>query len=181
MTGRPERRKGDDNSRSTGSFYPNDGNLNKQTESRRTRFFIALNTNARSLTPKLESLTDCMTEIEADVAIVSETWMQNSSVDTSAIDVAGEHGLDSFVLNRQIISATGRQYGGVAIFSKSTSTKFKPVEIDNPENFEVLCVAGKVNKLKEKAVIIAVYIPPNYTRVRAEACLDYISDVVSET
>ena len=44
----------------------------------------------------------------------------------------------------------------------------------------MLCVAGKVNKIKDKLVVIAVYMPPNYTRVRADACLDYVSDVVSE-
>ena len=44
----------------------------------------------------------------------------------------------------------------------------------------MLCIAGKVNKIKEKVVIIAVYIPPNYTKVKADARLDYIADVVSE-
>ena len=121
-----------------------------------------------------------MGELEADAAIVTETWMQNRSVDSSAIDAAGEHGLDSFVLNRQVIASNGRQYGGVAIFGRSSSTKFSVVEIANPESFEVLCIAGKVNKIKEKVVIVAVYIPPNYPKVKADACLDYVSDVVSE-
>ena len=139
-----------------------------------------MNTNAQSLEPKMESLADCMTEVEADVAVVTETWMQNRAVDSAAIDAAGEHGLSSFVLNRQVMAANGRQYGGVAVFGRSASTKFSVVEVGNPDNFEVLCVAGKVNQIKEKVVIIAVYIPPNYPRVKAEACLDYIADVVSE-
>lgn len=83
-------------------------------------------------------------------------------MDNSAIDVAGEFGLESFVLNRTVVAANGRQYGGVAVFARSSSTKFTRVKINNPENFEVLCVAGKVRKIKEKVVIIAVYIPPNY-------------------
>ena len=139
-----------------------------------------LNTNARSLAPKIESLADCMGELEADTAVVTETWMQNSAVDNAAIDVAGEFGLDSFVLNRNVIAANGRQYGGVAVFARSSSTKFSRVEINNPDNFEVLCVAGKVNKVKEKVVIIAVYIPPNYPKVKADSCLEYIADVVAE-
>ena len=121
-----------------------------------------------------------MYEVEADVAVVTETWMQDRLIESVTIDTAGEHGLDTFTLNRSVISANGRQYGGVAIFGRSSSTKFCPVEIENPDSFEVLCIAGKVNKIREKVVVIAVYMPPNYTRVRANSCLDYISDVVSE-
>ena len=128
----------------------------------------------------MESLTDSMNELEADVAIVTETWLQDREVEDTVINLAGEHSLDSFLLNRQGDAPNGRQYGGVAVFSRNSSTKFSRVEIDNPEKFEVLCVAGKVNKLKEKAVIIAVYIPPNYPRVKADQCLDYIADVVAE-
>ena len=145
-----------------------------------SRLFIVMNTNARSLAPKMESLADCMTELEADVSVVTETWLQNRAVEGATIDAAGEHGLDSFMLNRSVIAANGRQYGGVGIFSRSSSTKLSVVDIANPDNFEVLCVAGKVNKLKEKVVVVAVYIPPNYPKVKAESCLDYIADVISE-
>lgn len=79
-----------------------------------------------------------------------------------------------------MVSANGRQYGGVAIFGRSSSTKFSPLDISNPDNLEVLCIAGKVNKIREKVVVIDVYMPPNYTRVKADTCLDYISDVISE-
>ena len=121
-----------------------------------------------------------MPEIEADIAVVSETWLQDKLVESVTIDTAGEHGLDTFTLNRSVVSANGRQYGGVAIFGRSSCTKFQAVEIANPDSFEVLCVAGKVNKIREKVVVVAVYMPPNYTRVKANACLDYISDVISE-
>ena len=121
-----------------------------------------------------------MSDIEADVAVVTETWIQDNAVEGTMIDVAGEHGLNTFVLNRQVIAANGRQYGGVAVFSRAASTKFSQVEVNNPDSFEVLCVAGKVNKIKEKVVVIAVYIPLNYTRVKAESCLEYVSDVVAE-
>ena len=121
-----------------------------------------------------------MYEVEADVSVVTETWMQDRLVESTAIDVAGEHGLDAFTLNRGVVSANGRQYGGVAIFGRSSSTKFSKLDIPNPDSFEVLCIAGKVNKIREKVVVIAVYMPPNYTRVKADSCLDYISDVISE-
>lgn len=136
-----------------------------------------MNANARSLSPKIESLADCMHEIDADVAIITETWLQNSAVSDTAIDMAAEHGLSLFTLNRQVIAANGRQYGGVAISTRSSRTTFKKVEIANPENFEVLCIAGKIQGINEK---IVVYLPPNYPKPRADACLDYIADTISE-
>ena len=128
----------------------------------------------------MESLADCMSEIEADYAVVTETWLQDRAVESTVVDMAGEHGLDSFFRNRQAVADNGRQYGGVAIFSRAASTSFKVVDIPNPDCFEVLCVAGKLRKLKERVVVVAVYIPPNYPRVKADACLDYVADVVSE-
>ena len=128
----------------------------------------------------MESLADCFDELGGDLAIVTETWLQDGNLENQAIDTAGEHGLNSFTLNRATVAANGRQYGGVAIFSRAASSKLEVVNIANPENFEVLCVAGKIAKVREKIVAIAAYIPPNYTRVKAEACLEYVADVIAE-
>ena len=136
--------------------------------------------NARSLGPKLESLSDCISELEADVAIVTETWLQDGQLANTIIDSARNFGLDVFARNRQDQAANGRQYGGVAIFTRSGSSNFREITVDNPEGFEVLCVSGKISKIKEKVVVIAVYIPTNYPRSRADMCLDYISDVIAE-
>ena len=141
---------------------------------------IALNANARSLGPKVDSLADCMHEIEADIGIITETWLQDRSVNDATIDMAGQHGLDLFTLNRQNIAANGRQYGGVAVTCRTARATMKKMEMPNPENFEVLCIAGKVQGIKEKVVTVAVYIPPNYPKHRADSCLEYVADVVSE-
>ena len=50
----------------------------------------------------------------------------------------------------------------------------------NPEHFEVLGVSGTIRGVREKVVVIAVYIPPNYPRHRADSCLDYVADFISE-
>ena len=70
-----------------------------------------------------------MSEIEADVAVVTETWIQDRASEGTTIDAAGEHGLDTFLLNRQDVAANGRQYGGVAIFGRSSSSKFSVVDM----------------------------------------------------
>ena len=121
-----------------------------------------------------------MHEIDADLAIITETWLQDRSVNDNAIDLAGQHGLDLFTLNRRNIAANSRQYGGVAVTTRSARTSFKILELPNPENFEVLCVSGKIKGIREKVVVVVVYIPPNYPRHRADSCLDYVADVISE-
>ena len=125
-------------------------------------------------------MADSIFELEANVAIVTETWLQDGQLDSAVLDVAGEHGLDLVARNRLGVAANGRQYGGVAIVSRSSASNLKPLEIDNPECFEVLCVTGKVSKMRDKVAIIAVYIPPGYTRPRADLCVEYVADVVAE-
>ena len=141
---------------------------------------IVINANARSLGPKITSLADSIYELDADLAVVTETWLQDRNVENTVVDLVGEHGLTLHTLNRQNIAANGRQYGGVAIRSRTSRTNLKIIDMPNPEHFEVLSVGGKINSIKSKVVVIAVYIPPNYPRPRAESCLDYISDAVSE-
>ena len=153
--------------------------MNK-TDDKNIRYVVAVNANARSLSPKIESLADCMHELDADIAVITETWLQDWSVSDSTIDLAGQHGLDLFTLNRHNIAANGRQYRGVAISARSARASFKVMSMPNPEHFEVLGIAGKIKGISEKVVVIAVYIPPNYPRHRADACLDYVADVVSE-
>lgn len=84
-----------------------------------------------------------MSELEADIAIVTETWLQDEEVSNSIIDSAGNFALNVSVKNRSTEAANGRQYGGVAIFSKIGTTNFKPVTVANPDNFEVHCLVGK--------------------------------------
>lgn len=136
-----------------------------------------LNANARSLKPKMEN---CMEELESDVGIVSETWLQDGSLENIVINSGGEHGLSTFTRNRQQVTYNGRQYGGVAVFSRASKTTFKVLDIPNPDDFEVLCITRKIEKIKDREAIIAIYILPNYTKHRAEACLDYIADTVAE-
>ena len=121
-----------------------------------------------------------MDEIEANVGVVTETWLQNDAVEGLTIDAAGEHGLEILALNRETVADNGRQYGGVAIITKRASSKFKALTVPNPEAFKVPCAGGKNNGIKEKVVIVAAYIQPNYNRTRALACLDYVSDVIAE-
>ena len=61
------------------------------------------------MTPKIESLADAMYEVEADLAIVTETWLQDRNAVDDLIDMAGEHGLDMYARNRQDKAAVRRR------------------------------------------------------------------------
>ena len=39
--------------------------------------FIVINTNARSLCPKINSLVDCFEEVGASLGIITETWLSD--------------------------------------------------------------------------------------------------------
>ena len=65
------------------------------------------------------------------------------------------------------------------VYKKSLS-HFKSIPIPNPDNFEVLPLIGSLRGTTRKIVVIAAYIPPNYTVPRGKQCLDYIELCVME-
>ena len=107
---------------------------NKSTD-KPFKHVVVLNANEHSLGPKIESLADCVEELDAKFAIVTETWLQNRGVEHATIDLAGQHGLELFMLNRNNNAANGRQYGWVAILARGSCTTIKVLDIPNPENF----------------------------------------------
>ena len=74
-----------------------------------------INTNARSLCPKIESLIDCFNEMEVTLGVVTETWLADGeSLDRDVADLAKGAGLGMVCLNRKP-NGRGVVYGGVAV------------------------------------------------------------------
>ena len=48
----------------------------------------------------------------------------------------------------------------------------------NAQNFEVLPIVASITKIRRKFLIIAIYIPPNYTVNRGAACLQHVNNLV---
>ena len=49
-----------------------------------------INTNARSICPKIESLITCFEELEASFAVITETWLTDSvELDDNLADLKG--------------------------------------------------------------------------------------------
>ena len=56
----------------------------------------------------------------------------------------------------------------------------KPWPITNRENYEILAVYGAVKEVERKFFVIAAYLPPNYTTVRAKAAMKVIYDTLMD-
>ena len=137
-----------------------------------------VDTNARSLRPKIKSFIQCFINLSLTFAIVTETWLAHGSrLELDAENLLLGHGLVVQYLNRPP-SPNGVAHGGVAVVSKECTTKTKIYNFPNPECFEVLSVVVTVSTIKRKFYVIACYIPPNYTVARGKACLDHINNVV---
>ena len=139
-----------------------------------------VNTNARSLCPKIDSLIDCYEEMDITLGIVTETWLADgASLDRDVQDLASGAGLDMVFLNRQP-NERGIAHGGVAVISNRSSCTLKKVELPNPGGFEILTTVSAMPGYSRKLITVACYLPPNYTVPRGREALDHIEDVVRE-
>lgn len=129
---------------------------------------MIINTNARSLRPKIESLGECITETEAGLAVITESWLADDErLENDVQDLALGAGMGMICMNRQAVS-NGVTYGGVAILWRLNFCSFKAVNIKNPGRFEVLVGAGKIPGHGRKIVVLACYLPPNLTRKKGQ-------------
>lgn len=143
--------------------------------------FNLINTNARSLHPKVPSLLRNFSELELSMAIITETWFsQGERLEKDSEDLLLGSGLAIKTRNRQPGRA-GFSHGGVAIVMKDSISKMKVVEpVPNAEEFEVLTICSPVSGQKRRLYVIAVYIPPGYNVARGRGCMQFVSDTILE-
>ena len=97
-----------------------------------------INTNARSLCPKINSLVDCFTDIEASIGVITETWLTDGdSLDDDVEDLVMAAGIRMIYKNRDK-NNRGFSHGGVALVFKESSVALKEVKLHNPHRYEVV-------------------------------------------
>ena len=139
-----------------------------------------INTNARSLRPKINSLIDNIDELDAAFAVVTETWLADGkTLEEDKQDLLLGAGLTLICRNRKPDNR-GQCYGGVGLLFKEDLCNFKQIELNNPDEFEILTAIGSVQGLSRKIALIGCYVPPNYTTIRARKCMDHIEELVIE-
>ena len=100
-----------------------------------------------------------------------------SQVEKSTEDLLLGHGLAVHHLNR-FPSANGVTHGGVAIVLRDSICSGKLYPFTNPESFEVLPLKVDLLNADRNLLVIAAYVPPNYTVLHARACLAHIGNIV---
>ena len=141
--------------------------------------FIIINTNARSLCPKVNSFIDCFNELDAQLAIVTETWFGDSPrLEQDLDDLLHATGIAMLTKNRAPVG--GVSYGGVAIAYRAASVQLQDLRYPNPDCFETIMAAGSMRGHSRKLVVIVAYMPPGDPVQRGRSCLKHISEMVSE-
>ena len=137
-----------------------------------------INTNARSLRPKMKSFITCFFNLAITFAVITETWLGHGTrMEAAAESLLLGEGLTINFLNREP-STNGVSHGGVAIITRNSTTKVKTFDFPNPDKFEILAICATVASIRRKFFVIATYIPPNYTVSRGSACLDHLNKVI---
>ena len=118
-------------------------------------------TNARSLSPKIESLQNNFETHELDFALVTESWLNDGeTLNKDVIDLEHGTGLKILYKNRPRRAAGVRRVGGgVSIIFNKNRCNLRERKISG-NNFELVAASGRVGKLARQVVIFCVYITP---------------------
>ena len=141
-----------------------------------TDIFNFMLTNARSLTPKIDSLLNVFDAHQLDFALVTESWLKDGSVlDGDVIDLEYGTGLKILYKNRPTRRRNVRQVGGgVSIISRRATCNFRERRIAG-NTYELVAATGKVGRLQQTVAVFCVYVEP---RMKA-AELDKLRDLLA--
>ena len=95
-----------------------------------------INTNARSLCPKIHSFIDCFEEMDSAIGIVTETWLADGdSLERDVADLPDGTGIGLVYKNRPA-NARGVAHGGVAVAFNRANCSTRELHLPNPDNHE---------------------------------------------
>ena len=158
-----------------------DRDENKNMETCSLSKLSIISANARSLLPKLESLSDHLHESSVHFALVTETWLQDGkNLEELAADLENGYSLAMICRNRTAAAANGRQYGGIAFIYRLSAGKFNNFAFNNPDNHEVLAMVGRVYGIRSKIFCLTCYAAPNIGLLKARGLVQLVSDLVAE-
>ena len=127
---------------------------------------------------QIQSLLDCFTELNTDIAILTETWLTSGpTLDEDIEDLRLGAGIGLLVRNRDP-GSRGFSHGGVALAFREALCGFRPIGIHNPQQYEVLAAMGSVPGHARKIIVLACYMPPGDAAARGNACIDFVQDLI---
>ena len=111
------------------------------------------------------------------VGVVTETWMNGDNGEVRE-RLSEEAGIGFLSRNRTTAAAKGQTYGGVALLWRENACSARRINFPNPGDFEVLPAAGSVRGHSRKLIILACYLPSNYSKQRSADELEHINDLI---
>ena len=119
-------------------------------------------TNARSLSPKICSFHDVFREHDIDVAMVTESWLNDGcTLDRDVIDLEYGTNLKIIYKNRPKTARGARRVGGgVSIIYDKNSCSLRERKVVG-NKFELVMAQGRVGKVGRSAVFMCLYIVPS--------------------
>ena len=112
---------------------------NKTDNNKKNRPFTFINTNTRSLCPKIDSFLDCLEEMDSTIGVVTETWLSDGdSLQRDIEDLVHGAGVGLVCKNRPV-NQVGVSHGGVTVVYRTDGcSAMQEIKLDNPDDFEVL-------------------------------------------
>ena len=138
--------------------------------------FAFVLSNARSLAPKITSLTDMIHELDLAFAAVTETWFSGGlALDVALGDIEQAVGIKFLCKNRR----GKKRGGGVCLAFRKSVCNFKARSIKNAGSHELLCATGSVAGVDRKVAVFTVYIPPALPAAKFSELTDIIASEVA--
>ena len=133
-----------------------------------------INTNARSISPKIDSLSDNLVELDCLFGILTETWLSNGpALELQLEDFKERSGYTALTRNRPA-NARGVSHGGVAVLAKTSQANIKYFKFRNPGRYEILPAQARVKGYTREFSIIGAYMPPSMSASESKECLELI-------
>ena len=182
----PERRRIQPSSESLSSLdsdnfppeieHERESEIHEKNDNENSAKFIL--SNAPSLAPKITSLIDYMYDLRCDFALITETWSKGGGkLDGELEDIEHASGIKLLCRNRPRRGGQGVG-GGVALAFSKEKCNLKKRSIKT--KFEILCVTGKISKIKRPFAIFTVYVPPKTKVAEFEELCTELGVAISE-
>ena len=153
-------------------------NKNKRHQLRKKKYDFAL-FNARSLTPKIKSVSENFDEREWAFAIATETWfVDGDPFEETKRDLKNGCGIDSICANRN--ATRGRNSGGgAAILFKRSKVSLKQYPIKR-SGCEIVATKVWFSDCRRPTFIIGIYMPPGMIKSMLDKYVATLSDSITK-
>ena len=131
--------------------------------------------NARSLIPKLDSFKDLTDELNAHVAVVTETWFNDSAYHEKILEDFQSINSCEFIRKDR---RNGRRGGGVAIWFSGQVISMSRARLPHSKH-EIVAAIGRRTGQRRKILVIGAYIPPWYNSAQNKNFYLHLNDCLT--